>query len=169
MSSARQILISLGLVVLALLIQTTLFSRVEPFGVAPNLVLLVVIGAARWLDPEPAVFLGFTAGLLLDLLGATPLGLRALVFTLVAFGTLRFRAYFEENAFALVGAVAALSFLGVVLLAVVGTLFGEDIFSDADVWRKLFLVPAYNVVVSIVVFPIITRLLRGSHTAGALF
>jgi rod shape-determining protein MreD len=161
-------MIGLGAVVVALLFQTTLFSRVQPFGVAPNLVLLVVIGSARWMDPEPAVFLGFTAGLLLDLLGSTPLGLRALVLTLVAFGTLRFRDYFAENPFTLVAAVGALSLGGVLLLAVIGTLFGESTFSDQDIWKKLLLVPVYNVIAGIVVLPVLTRLIRGRDTRGVL-
>ena len=168
MSSTRQILISLGAVLLAVLIQTTLFRRVQPYGVAPDLVLLVVIGAARWLDPEPAVLLGFTAGLLLDLLGSSPLGLRALVMTLVAFGTLRFRSYFEENPFTLLGAIALLSVAGVLLLAVIGTLFGERTFSDVDVWKRIVLVPVYNVIVGIVVLPLLTRLLRPARIRSAL-
>ncbi|MFQ5966903.1 MAG: rod shape-determining protein MreD [Acidimicrobiia bacterium] len=168
MSSTRQILISLGAVLVAVLIQTTLFRRVQPYGVAPDLVLLVVIGAARWLDPEPAVLLGFTGGLLLDLLGSTPLGLRALVMTLVAFGTLRFRRYFEENPITLLGAIGALSLVGVLLLAVIGTLFGERTFSDVDVWRRIVLVPAYNVIAGIVVLPLLTRLLRPVRTRGVM-
>ncbi len=168
MSTRRQILVALGAVLVAVLIQTTLFRRVQPYGVAPDLVLLVVIGAARWLDPEPAVLLGFTAGLLLDLLGSTPLGLRALVLTLVAFATLRFRDYFAENPVTLLAAIAALSLGGVLLLAVIGTLFGERTFSDADVWRTIVLVPAYNVVIGIVVLPFLTRLLRPVRTGGLL-
>lgn len=168
MRSSRQILISLGAVLVAVLIQTTLFRRVQPYGVAPDLVLLVVIGAARWLEPEPAVLLGFTAGLLLDLLGSSPLGLRALVLTVVAFGTVRFSSYFEENPFLLLGAVAALSLLGVLGLAVIGTLFGERTFSDADAWRTILLVPVYNVIVGIVLVPLLTRLLHPVRTGGLL-
>jgi len=166
MSNARQILIALAAVIVSVMVQTTLFRRVEPYGVAPDLVILVVIGASRWLQPEPAVLLGFTAGLLLDLLGSTPLGLRALVFTLVAFGTLRFRDAFEENPFLLMGAVGALSLVGVVLLALIGTLFGERTFSDASVWRTILLVPVYNVMAGIVVIPLLTRLLRPAAIRG---
>lgn len=168
MITTREALAALIVLVGAVVIQTTLFSRVQPLGVAPGLALLAVIGMARWLAPEPAVLFGFTTGLLLDLLGSTPLGLRALVLTLVAFGTLRFRASFEENPYTLAGAVAILSLAGVMLLAVIGTLFGENTFSDTDVWKKILLVPVYNVILGLGVLPLITVLVKGRSDVEAM-
>ena len=84
MTSGR-IVIALGIVVVAVLIETTVFEQIQPFGYAPALGMLAVIAAARYLDPEPALFVAFSGGFLEDLLGGSPLGLWASTFTIVAF------------------------------------------------------------------------------------
>ena len=94
-----------------MVIHTTLFGpgRIQPFGAAPMLVLAVVIACARYLDSEPALLLGFTAGLLLDLLGGSALGLWAMVYVVVTYVALRLRHRAE-------GAVPMVA-LGIFLLA----------------------------------------------------
>jgi len=47
-----KVIIALGLVVAAVLIQTTVFQHIRPFGYAPALGLLTVIALARLLEPE---------------------------------------------------------------------------------------------------------------------
>ena len=91
--NARPVALSILLVLVAVVIQTTLFGpgRIQPFGAAPMLVLSVVIACVRYLDSEPALLLGFTAGLLLDLLGGSPLGLWAMVYVVVTYVALRVR------------------------------------------------------------------------------
>ena len=59
MTSGR-IVISLGIVVGAVLLETTLFEQVQPFGYAPALGMLAVIATSRYLDPEPALFVAFS-------------------------------------------------------------------------------------------------------------
>ena len=70
---------ALAVLALLVLLQTTFFRNVRPFGVAPDLVMLAVILAARWLPAEQALVYGFTAGVVMDLLGTTPLGRADLV------------------------------------------------------------------------------------------
>jgi rod shape-determining protein MreD len=146
---------------LAVVLQTTLFAQVRIFDVAPDLVLLTVIALARRLDAEPAVLLGFTSGLAMDLLGSSPLGLRALVFTVVAYATVRTRDRFDINVVATGVAVLLLSLLGVVLIVVIGTLFGEATFRDPNVFRKILLIPLYNLVLGAGILPLTTLLLVG--------
>lgn len=146
---------------LAVVVQTTLFAQVRFFDVAPDLVMLTVIAVARRLDPEPAVLLGFTSGLAMDLLGTSPLGLRALVLTLIAYATVRTRDRFDVNLVATGIAVVLLSLLGVVLIVVIGTLFGEASFRDPDVFRKILLIPFYNLVLAVGIFPLATLVLVG--------
>ncbi len=157
----RVIGLSLAAAALAVIIQTTLFAQVRIFGVAPDLVMVTVIALARRLDAEPAVLLGFTSGLAMDLLGSSPLGLRALVLTLIAYATVRTRDRFEGNVLATGAAVVLLSLLGVVLIVVIGTLFGEASFRDPDVFRKILLVPLYNLVLAIGVLPLTTLVVTG--------
>ena len=68
---SRDVAVSLLLVFLAVVAQTAVFGdgRINPFGASPAVVLVVVLACARYLDPEPALLLGFTGGMLLDLLG----------------------------------------------------------------------------------------------------
>lgn len=157
----RAIALSLLAAALAVLLQTTLFGQVRIFDVAPDLVMLTVIAVARRLDAEPAVLLGFTSGLAMDLLGSSPLGLRALVLTLIAYATVRTRDRFDINIVATGLAVVLLSFLGVVLVVVIGTLFGEATFRDPNVLRKILLIPVYNLVLGAAVLPLVTLVVGG--------
>ena len=65
----RDVGFGLLLVALGVVAQTAMFGdgRINPFGVSPAVVLVVVLACARYLDPEPTILLGFTGGLLLDL------------------------------------------------------------------------------------------------------
>lgn len=164
----RAIGLSLLAAAIAVLLQTTLFAQVRLFDVAPDLVMLTVIAVARRLDAEPAVLLGFTSGLAIDLLGSSPLGLRALVLTLIAYATVRTRDRFDINIVATGIAVVLLSLLGVALVVVIGTLFGEATFRDPNVFRKILLVPVYNLVLGVVVLPLVTLVVAGRRRRESL-
>ncbi len=158
--SGRNVGIALLLAVTAVVVQTTLFVEIRPFGVSPNLVVLVVIAAARYLDPDPGVLFGFSAGLLTDLLGSDPLGMWALVMTVVAFVTLRLRERTETAPVFSIVMVLALTFFGEVLFVLVGTLFGEKLLSQRGVVRIVVLTSVYNAILAIAVLPVVTRLLQ---------
>lgn len=162
----RSTAIAILLVVAAVVVQTTLFVRFQPFGVAPDLVLLVVVAAVRHLAAEPAVLVGFSGGLLADLLGVTPLGLRALVLTVVAFLGVRLRERLEASLPATAVGVVLLTVLGEGLFAVIGTLFGRALLSDALIMRKLLLVPLYNLVLAAGVFPLAGVVLQRRSDRG---
>src|SRR5690554_5271765 len=72
-------------IVVAFLLQVTVFSEVRILGVAPELPLLVAIHAGREGGPERGPYAAFCAGLLYDLELGTPLGLWALTCCVVAF------------------------------------------------------------------------------------
>ncbi|MDP8959805.1 MAG: rod shape-determining protein MreD [Actinomycetota bacterium] len=156
----RPVAIALLVVLLAVLVQTSALMRVRPFLVAPDLVLLAVLATIRHLAPEPAVLTGFSGGLVADLLGATPLGLRALVLTVVAFLAVRLRDRLEGSILATAGGVLLLTFVGETLFAVIGTLFGRALLSDALIMRKLLLVPVFNLVLAAAVLPAVSLLME---------
>lgn len=167
--STRQISVALLAVVVSVILQTTLFARVRPLDVAPDLVLLTVIACARWMEPEPAVLLGFTGGLLIDLFGSAPLGLQALAFTLVALAGVRTRDRYAYNVVGMGAAVGILTFMGVVLVAIIGTLFGQGTLSDPDILKTVLLVPAYNVALGLVVLPAIGVTVGDGRSAELVF
>lgn len=161
MRRPRRIIFGLGLLLAAVLLQTTLFARLRPvtFGVVPDLVLIMVIAVGRWLDTEVGLLFGFTGGLFVDLLGGTPLGLRALVLTLVAYGALRLSERNKDDPLALAGAVAALTVLSVVLFSLIATLFGVGAQGGIDVVKRLLLMPIYNVMLAAAIVPLATSLM----------
>lgn len=147
---------AIGLMVVAVVLQTVVLSRFRIFGVTPSLVVVVVILMARWLEPRAALLMGFTSGLVLDLLGSSTLGLRALVFTVVAFAAIRFTG---DAPLRSLGGVWALSLLAEVLLFVLGTLAGQGSLLQAEVLTRALVVPLLNLGLAAIVFPILGRVL----------
>ena len=133
------------IMVLAIVLQTVVLGRIRFFGVGANIVVVMVILMARWLEPRVALLLGFTSGLVLDLLGGSTLGLRALVFTVVAYAAL--------------GGVWALSLLAEILLFVLGTLAGQGSLLQAELLQRALVVPLLNLGLAAVLFPLLARLL----------
>jgi rod shape-determining protein MreD len=166
--SGRNVAIALAIAVIAVVLQTTLFVELSPFGASPNLVLLVVIAATRHLDPDPAVLFGFSAGLLTDLLGSDPLGMWALVMTVIAYATLRLRERTDEAPLFGIVMVLALTFFGEALFVLVGTLFGEKLLSQNGVARIVILTSVYNAILASAVLPAMTRLLQTKRRTWVL-
>jgi len=75
--SRSRVVISLVAILVAIVLQSTVFGagRIEPLGVAPALVTLVLIGVAPRVESEYLLLIGFTAGILMDLIGSGTLGL----------------------------------------------------------------------------------------------
>ncbi|MBN2535341.1 MAG: rod shape-determining protein MreD [Spirochaetales bacterium] len=73
------------LIVCALLLQSTLFSILSIGGVKPDLSLIVLIFISYKRGNMAGQFTGFSAGLIEDFLGLTPLGFHSLVKTLIGF------------------------------------------------------------------------------------
>jgi rod shape-determining protein MreD len=110
----------------ALLLQTTVLSRLRLFGVMPDFMLLVAVAGGITAGPTRGAALGFVSGMLIDLFLPTPLGLSALVFTLVGYwvgiantGVLRSAWYIP------VLTAGAASVAGVVCYALAGSVLGE--------------------------------------------
>ena len=166
--NARAVFIGIILVVLAVIAQTTLFSRLDEVGFVADIVLVVVVVAARFLHPEPALLLGFTGGIVYDLVRTTPIGLRAMVFTLVAYGAVRFFGTSEGTHLSGAAAVSVLSLVGVGLFAVIGTLFGQEVFEGINYVQTFVLLPVFNGLLSLMVGPIVKRLMVPRAPVGSL-
>lgn len=74
-------------VVLVLVVQTALLSRLRIAGVIPDAMLLLAVCAGIVGGPDRGAVVGFVSGIAIDLfLVTTPVGLSALVFALVGYG-----------------------------------------------------------------------------------
>ena len=166
--TGRAVVVALLLVVVAVVLQGALFGegRIHPFGASPNLIVLVVIATVRYLDPEPAMLVGFTAGLLADLLGGSALGLWAMSMTVVAYLTLRVRSRADDGPIVIAFGVFVLTLLAHALFAFTGTLFGQRTLVDPDVLHLMILPALYTTILSAAVLPLVTLAMRGRRNRG---
>ncbi len=152
-------------IVAALVVATILQAGIAPhlavFGVVPNMFLLVVVTLALVEGPVSGALAGFTAGLLLDMLGSSVIGPWALVLAVVGYvaGTLGARM-FAEGWLLPVSVVLAASLLAElsygILLAVLG-MGGPFIVVLTHI---VLPAAAYNTALAVVVYPWLARLLR---------
>lgn len=160
----RTVVIVSTLMLVAIVLQTTLFSQTQVF--VPDLVMLVVILLALTrLRPEVVLGIAFLGGLAVDLLGASVLGLRAMVFTIVAYLAIRTRERADLGRIIIGLWAGLLTFGGVVLLLTVGTLFGQTSILGDGVVDLLVLVPLANAILAWIFAPMVVRLIDRDSTA----
>jgi rod shape-determining protein MreD len=165
MTPARAGLTVVVVIILAIVIQTTVFARFSVVGVSPDLVMLMVILVTLRFRPEPAMLVGFTAGLALDALGSAPLGLRASVLTVVAFAASRTRDRADYSPLAAAVWVGLLTAVGSLLIVIVGTLVGELGLGGREALRRILLVPLFTFVVALALWPVLARLIEPARRA----
>jgi rod shape-determining protein MreD len=126
MTLAR-VLTSVAAVVVALVLQVTVFPHVAWQGIVPNLVLLVVVAAALIRGPEFAAALGFVGGVALDL--APPAdhvaGRWALALVVVGYLAGRLRQDQKPTTSTVVLTVAGASFVGTSVFALTGMVLDD--------------------------------------------
>lgn len=160
----RTVLVVGTLMLVAIVVQTTLFSQTAVF--VPDLVmLLVILLALTRLRPEAVLGIAFLGGLAVDLLGASVLGLRAMVFTIVAYLALRTRDRADIGRIVTAIWAGIMTLVGVVLLFVLGTLFGGSLLLGSRVVDLLVLVPIANAILAWLFAPIVVRLVDRDTTA----
>ena len=159
MTSPRPVLITLGLAVAGLVLQATLFRRFT--WLVPDLVVLIVILATLSLRAEVALVIGFLSGALVDVsLASTVLGLRALIYTVVAYLAVRTRRRADSGPLAVGIWAGLLTLVSVVLLVVVGVLFGQSAELGDAMFRRFLEVPITNAVCAALLVGPVTRLLE---------
>jgi rod shape-determining protein MreD len=147
------------LAVLGLILQATLFRRFT--WLVPDLVVLVVILATLSLRAEIALVIGFLAGALFDVsLASSVLGLRALVYTVVAYLAVRTRQRADSGPLAVGIWAGLLSLVSVALLVVVGVLFGQSAELGDAMLRRFIEVPITNAVCAALLAIPVTRLMQ---------
>lgn len=152
-------LIALLAIAVALILQVSLFPHLAWHGIVPNLCLLVVVGAALTINAPSAMVLGFAAGVALDLVPPADhvAGRWALALTLVAFLAARVRQDVKPTATAVVGTVAAASFVGTSIFALTGLLLGEG-GSVPDLLQVIAVAVVWDVLLTPIVLPPLMKL-----------
>lgn len=146
-----------ALVVVALVLQTSMFHELAYNAVAPDLVLLVVVGAGLARGSTFGMLTGFAAGLLLDL---TPpadhiAGRWALALLVVGFlaGAIR---HGRPTASLAVATAAAASFVGTSIYAMTGMLLHQTP-PFGTVLTTILIGVVYDVVLAVLVLPLVQR------------
>jgi len=153
----RRVLVLGGVIVAALLLESTVLAPFRVGGVRPDLLVITVVAVAMASGPTTAACFGFSAGLLADLLFARPVGVSALVYTCAGFGVGLVRVYVVASRawvhLALAGAasLAAAWSSGLVMRVL-------DLSSWGFVGRSGPLVALYNLLLAPVVYPLVRRL-----------
>ena len=160
----RSAIIVVLLFVVAVVVQTTLFAQINL--VTPDLVLLlVIILCLTKIRPEAILAIAFTSGLVVDLLGPSALGLRAVVYTTVAYIGIRTKDRADIGRVAVALWAGVLTLIGVILLMLIGTLFGQSSLLGENTLSRLILVPLANLAIAAAVAPLVVRLVDRDKTA----
>lgn len=150
------------LVVLTVTLQLSVFNHFALDGVAPDLALLLVIGAALVRGPTYAALVGFAAGLVLDL--APPAdhtaGRWALALVVVGCLTGLARPEGARSLLSTVLIVAAGAFVGTSVYALSGLVIGEPAVTVADAMHVVPLAVVYDVLLTPLVLPLLVLVLR---------
>lgn len=144
-----------------LLLHTTVLADLRIREVMPDVMLLLAVAAGMTGGPVRGATMGFAAGLAVDLFLRSPMGLSALVFTLVGYamgvahtGVLRPSWYLRSLA-VLVGSAG-----GVLLYAFIGTMLGEPLV-DLHLITVVTVVAVANCVLAPVVVRVVAWSLAG--------
>ena len=153
------------LVLVALLVHAQLLPDVRVAGVQPDLMLLVAVAGGIAAGPSAGAVLGFSVGLLADLLFLeTPLGLSAMVFCLVGYGVGLLQAGVLRASWWLpiVTSLVACA-AGEVLFALVGALFGERQLVTGRLLLVAGVVGLLDAAMAVVVVPLVRGAFRSPH------
>lgn len=149
-------------VALALVLQVTVFSHVAWEGVVPNLVLLVVVATGLVRGAQPAMVLGFVAGVLLDL--APPAdhvaGRWALALVVVGYVAGRVRQDVRPTVGSVVATVAASSFVGTSVFALTGIVLQDPALGVGDLLQVIAIGVVWDVLLTPFVLPPLMTLFR---------
>lgn len=148
------------ILVLAILLQTTVFPWLEIYGIVPNLILVVVILTSLSVDWQMALPLALLGGLSLDLFSTNQFGIFALTLIIISFFFSFLKSYLFARANIFVSLVAVL--VGTVLYYLVAILLADffsllnlpvsAILSRENIFIRLSIEFIYNLVGTIFVF-----------------
>ncbi len=154
--------LKLGVVVLgALVLQVCLFGQFSYEGARPDVMILLAVVAGFVAGPDRGAVVGFVAGLSIDQLLTTPMGLSALVYALVGYAVGSVSASLVRSAWWITPAVAfAGTAVGVFAYAVVGEVLGQATLQGPALTAIVVLASTVNAALA----PLAARALRWARS-----
>lgn len=155
-------LVALAAVAVSLVLQVSFFPHLAWQGVVPNLVLLVVVGAALTRGAQFAAVLGFVGGAILDL--APPAdhvaGRWALALVVVGYLAGRVRQDLRPTATSVIATVAAASFVGTSIFALSGLLLGDPITNVVELLQVILVAVLWDILLTPFVLPLVMAMFQ---------
>ncbi len=158
--TGRRFLLGAVSIVTALLLQVTVIGRLPLPGVAPDLVLVLVVAFALAEGPMSGLVTGWVAGLLSDALAAHELGRLALAFAVAGYVTGMLQDETERSTLQPFGAVALGALLALGTYLSVGILLGDPSVTLHALSRSLVSAVPYDVVLTPFIVPLVAGLVR---------
>ena len=160
-------------VLVALVLQVSVFPQVAWSGVVPNLVLLVVVAAALVRGPQFAMVLGFGAGVLIDFSPPADHVAGRWALALVVVGYVAGLVRVEDQPTGptrgtTLPIVAACSFVGTSVFALTGLLLRDPVVAVPDLLLVIVLAVAWDLLLSILVLPLVMGMFRRLEPGRAL-
>ena len=145
----------------AVVTQVCLFSRFSFEGARPDVVVLVAVAAGFVCGADRGALVGFAAGLSIDVLLTTPLGLSALVFTLVGYSVGAVAGTVVRATWWVSPVVVGLgSAVGTLVYALVGEVFGVETLAGPSLTTIVVVVALVNAALA----PLAVRALRWARS-----
>lgn len=164
-----RVAVSGALLLGAFVLQVAVFARLSWPSVAPDLVLLVVIGLALVHGPLAGAVTGFIAGMGLDLAppADTVAGRSALVLCLVGYAVGLLRKEAEDSVVATLAVVVAAVVVTVCGTALLGALMGDPRVTWAALFQSVPVTAAYDAALGPFVVPMVMILARRAEPSVA--
>jgi rod shape-determining protein MreD len=155
----RRVLALTTVVLVALLLEATVLAPVRLGGIGPDLLVVAVVAVGMSSGAVSGALFGFWAGLAADLLLDLPVGVSALVYTVVGYTVGTLRAYMVSGS-ALVPATlsAAASVASVLLSGLILRLLDFSGFTWLFLARSAALTAALNLLLTPLVYPQVRNL-----------
>ncbi|MBQ6999345.1 MAG: rod shape-determining protein MreD [Clostridia bacterium] len=165
----RHYMLSYVLLFVALILQTTLIGELTIFGIAPSLMLILVVCFSLMNDCIPSAVFAVVAGLLLDVSGGRIIGFNALLMMYLSIGVVFVgQEFFRETPRAAAMLVAISTFA----YEMIYFIFSLAIFGGAHFFymivRVILIECVYNAVLAIPVYFLVNKFLRIRSTHSLL-
>lgn len=140
-------------------LQSTLLGAVAIAGVVPDLALVIIVFVAHKNGPMMGQIVGFLGGVVLDLMSLSPLGLHALIGTVIGYlyGLTRGKMFVDPIFMPIIMVVVA-TIIKVLTMAVAGALFRIE-YAAGLLSSKFFVELGYSSLVAPMIFALLGTLL----------
>jgi rod shape-determining protein MreD len=160
----RRVLAIGVIIILAVLLQSTVFAQLRLLGVRPELLFLVTIILAMLEGPAEGAVVGFASGLAQDMLLNQPKGITALTLTLLGYAVGMARQFIVSPSPLVPTIVVAIATAaGMAFYEVVSFLLGTFDATLTYAAKVALLTALYNAVLTPILYPLLRRIVEGSR------